>query len=132
MVPRLCFLDADDHILKRHDFVAENDSAAAALEIARKYVDGHDVEVWQQHNARMLLRPASAQERIDRRRNTSPSCERTREMIVPDFLDSSAGQPERLRHASRRRHASTRPSSFLLQQLRDPFQIAQLASGQQQ
>ena len=42
---RAFVLDKDDHIVKRHDFEAEND--AAALEIARQYVDGHDVEVWQ-------------------------------------------------------------------------------------
>ena len=42
---RAFVLDSNDHIIKRHDFVADNDSAA--LEIARKYIDGHDVEVWQ-------------------------------------------------------------------------------------
>jgi hypothetical protein len=41
---RAYILDEDDHILKRHDFTAEN--AAAALEFACQYVDGHDVEVW--------------------------------------------------------------------------------------
>jgi hypothetical protein len=41
---RAYVLDKDDHILQRHDFFAEN--AAAALDFARQYVDGHDVEVW--------------------------------------------------------------------------------------
>jgi hypothetical protein len=42
---RAYVLDANDKILTRHDFTAEN--SEAALEVARQYVDGHDVEVWQ-------------------------------------------------------------------------------------
>ena len=41
---RAFILDKNDHVFKRHDFEAENDTAA--LETARQYVDGHDVEVW--------------------------------------------------------------------------------------
>jgi len=41
---RAFLLDKNDHIVKRHDFEAENDTSA--LETARQYVDGHDVEVW--------------------------------------------------------------------------------------
>jgi hypothetical protein len=39
-------LDARGHIQKRIDFEAEDD--AAALNHARQYVDGNDIEVWQQ------------------------------------------------------------------------------------
>ena len=42
---RAYVLDADDHIRRRHEFEADSD--AAALEVAKQYVDGHDVEVWQ-------------------------------------------------------------------------------------
>ena len=42
---RAYVLDDDDHIIRRHEFEAGD--SAAALEIARQYVDGHDVEVWQ-------------------------------------------------------------------------------------
>jgi hypothetical protein len=45
---RAYVLDDNDHIIKRYEFVAENDSAA--LEIASKYVDGHDVELWQRQS----------------------------------------------------------------------------------
>ena len=45
---RAYILDENDRIVRRHDFNAEND--AAALEIARRYVDGHDVEVWQRQS----------------------------------------------------------------------------------
>jgi hypothetical protein len=38
-------VDAHGRIQKRIDFEAADD--AAALERARQYVDGHDVEVWQ-------------------------------------------------------------------------------------
>ena len=41
---RAFLLDKSDHIVRRQDFEAEND--ASALETARQYVDGHDVEVW--------------------------------------------------------------------------------------
>ena len=46
---RAYILDENDHIVRRHDFDAEND--AAALEIAHQYVDGHDVEVWQRDHS---------------------------------------------------------------------------------
>jgi hypothetical protein len=49
---RAYLLDDDDHIVKRQDFEAANDTAA--LETARQYVDGHDVEVWQ--STRILSR----------------------------------------------------------------------------
>ena len=45
---RAYLLDDNDHIVKRHDFEAANDDAA--LKIARQYVDGHDVEVWQRQS----------------------------------------------------------------------------------
>ncbi len=38
-------LGADGHIIKRHDIECDGDDAA--LEYAKKLVDGHDVEVWQ-------------------------------------------------------------------------------------
>jgi hypothetical protein len=41
---RAYILDKEDHIVARHDFTAEN--AAAALQFAAQYVNGHDVEVW--------------------------------------------------------------------------------------
>jgi hypothetical protein len=37
-------LDAKGHVKRRIDFEADDD--AAALQHARQYVDGHDVEVW--------------------------------------------------------------------------------------
>jgi hypothetical protein len=42
---RAYLLDENDHIFRRHDFEAANDTSA--LETARQYVDGHDVEAWQ-------------------------------------------------------------------------------------
>ena len=42
---RAYVLDDHDHILRRIDLEAEN--SAAALAIAKQYVDGHDVEVWE-------------------------------------------------------------------------------------
>ncbi|HEX4174089.1 MAG TPA: hypothetical protein VHY82_16595 [Acetobacteraceae bacterium] len=34
----------DEHFIRPHMFLAENDSAA--VQHARQFVDGHDVEVW--------------------------------------------------------------------------------------
>jgi hypothetical protein len=34
----------NDHIVSRHDFEADNHTAA--LELARQYLNGHDVEFW--------------------------------------------------------------------------------------
>ena len=45
-------LDNADHILRRFEFEADDDFAA--LEVAKQYVDGHDVEVW--HRARFIRR----------------------------------------------------------------------------
>jgi hypothetical protein len=42
---RAYVLDAGDHIVSRYEF--EADDSASALEIARQWVNGHDVEVWQ-------------------------------------------------------------------------------------
>ena len=42
---RAYVLDDNDHILRRFEFEAEN--GTAALEAAKQYVDGHDVEVWE-------------------------------------------------------------------------------------
>lgn len=43
---RAFILDNSNHIVKRHDFEAQDD--VQAVQIAQqKYVDGHDVEVWQ-------------------------------------------------------------------------------------
>jgi hypothetical protein len=42
---RAYLLDEQGHILKAHDIVADADEAA--LKHASQYVDGHDVEVWQ-------------------------------------------------------------------------------------
>jgi hypothetical protein len=42
---RAYVLDKNDRIVTRHDFVA--DDTNAALEAAHQWVDGHDVEVWQ-------------------------------------------------------------------------------------
>ena len=42
---RAFVLDKEDHIVRRHDFMAPNHDAA--LKHAQQYVDGHDVEVWQ-------------------------------------------------------------------------------------
>jgi hypothetical protein len=41
---RAYVLDKDDHIIQRHEFDAE--SSDAAVMHARRYVVGHDVEVW--------------------------------------------------------------------------------------
>lgn len=42
---RAFVLNAEGHVTKRHDFEADDD--VQAVQIARQYVDGHDVEVWQ-------------------------------------------------------------------------------------
>jgi hypothetical protein len=42
---RAYVLDGNDQIVARHEFEAEN--STEALETARRYVNGHDVEVWQ-------------------------------------------------------------------------------------
>jgi hypothetical protein len=42
---RAYVLDSNDHVVARHDIEADN--GTAALELAKQYVDGHDVEVWQ-------------------------------------------------------------------------------------
>jgi hypothetical protein len=42
---RAYLLDANDHIIRRYDF--EADDSTRALETATQWVDGHDVEVWQ-------------------------------------------------------------------------------------
>ena len=42
---RAFVLDADGHVRQRQDFEAEDD--VQAVQIAQRYVDGHDVEVWQ-------------------------------------------------------------------------------------
>ena len=42
---RAFVLNAGGHVSKRHDFEADDD--VQAVQIARQYVDGHDVEVWQ-------------------------------------------------------------------------------------
>jgi hypothetical protein len=47
---RAFVLNDAGHVIKRHDFEAQDD--ARAVQIARQYVDGHDVEVWQR--ARMV------------------------------------------------------------------------------
>jgi hypothetical protein len=41
---RAYLLDEQGHIIKPFEF--ESDDDTAALEHARRYVDGHDVEVW--------------------------------------------------------------------------------------
>ena len=41
---RAFILDKDNRIVKRHDFEAND--GTSALEFARQYVNGHDVEVW--------------------------------------------------------------------------------------
>lgn len=41
---RAFVLDKKDHIVRRYDF--EADGHEAALNHAKQYVDGHDVEVW--------------------------------------------------------------------------------------
>lgn len=41
---RAFVLDNEDNVVSRHDFTAS--STASALETARQWVDGHDVEVW--------------------------------------------------------------------------------------
>jgi hypothetical protein len=47
-------LDRQGHISNRIDFVADGD--AAAIEHARRYLDGHDVEVWQRGRQIALLK----------------------------------------------------------------------------
>jgi hypothetical protein len=42
---RAFLLDKNDRIVRRYDFEAENHDTA--LNHAKQYVDGHDVEVWQ-------------------------------------------------------------------------------------
>lgn len=42
---RAFIVDAEGHVVKRHDFEAEDDAGAIAS--AQQYVDGHDVEIWQ-------------------------------------------------------------------------------------
>jgi hypothetical protein len=42
---RAFVLGPDGHVVLRHDFSAVDDDAAKAH--AKRYVDGHDVEVWQ-------------------------------------------------------------------------------------
>ncbi len=45
---RAYILDENDHIVTRHDFEAEN--GTAALKFARRYENGHNVEVWQRNH----------------------------------------------------------------------------------
>ena len=42
---RAYLIDSNDHVISRRDLVAPTDEAA--LETARQYADGADVEVWQ-------------------------------------------------------------------------------------
>ena len=42
---RAFVIGLDGHVMLRRDFAAVDDEAAKAP--ARRYVDGHDVEVWQ-------------------------------------------------------------------------------------
>ena len=51
---RAFLLDNNDHIVKRYEFEAATDDAA--LDVARQYVDGHDVEVWHRERFIRLLR----------------------------------------------------------------------------
>lgn len=41
---RAFVIDKGDHIVRRHDFEAEDD--VQAILVAEKFLDGHDVEVW--------------------------------------------------------------------------------------
>ena len=46
MRPHRAFvLDDAEHIFRRHDFEAKAD--AQAIELAEKFVDGHNIEVWE-------------------------------------------------------------------------------------
>jgi hypothetical protein len=42
---RAYVLDSQDHIVSRYEFEAKD--STSALEIARQWVNGHDVEIWQ-------------------------------------------------------------------------------------
>jgi hypothetical protein len=42
---RAFVIDATGHVVKRHDFTAEDD--VRALQRAQRYLDRHDIEVWQ-------------------------------------------------------------------------------------
>lgn len=42
---RVFVIGPDGHVMLRHDFSAVDDDAAKVY--AKRYVDGHDVEVWQ-------------------------------------------------------------------------------------
>jgi hypothetical protein len=49
---RAYVVGADGHFIRPHMFLAENDDAA--VEHARQFVDGHDVEIWS--GARLVFR----------------------------------------------------------------------------
>jgi hypothetical protein len=42
---RAFVIGPDGHVMLRHDFSARDDEAAK--QFAQRYVDGHDIEVWQ-------------------------------------------------------------------------------------
>jgi hypothetical protein len=51
---RAYLLDENGRVLKREDFEADNDTQA--MESAGRYLDGHDVEVWQLERVIGLLK----------------------------------------------------------------------------
>lgn len=42
---RAFLIDANGHVVKRHDFEAADDTQA--MTAAELYIDGHDIEIWQ-------------------------------------------------------------------------------------
>jgi hypothetical protein len=51
---RAYLLSHGGRVIQRHDFVSGDDSKA--IQHARQYVDGHDVEVWQRERMITFLR----------------------------------------------------------------------------
>jgi hypothetical protein len=52
---------SDGHFTNSHEFFAENDDAA--LEYARQFVDGHDVELWDNGRFVAQLKKTAEKER---------------------------------------------------------------------
>jgi hypothetical protein len=55
---RAYFIGGDGRIVKRHDFVAKDDDAA--IELARQYLDGLDIELWTNQRKVAFIKAAAA------------------------------------------------------------------------
>jgi hypothetical protein len=58
---RAYIVGLDGHFMKSHEFFVEADDAA--LEYARRFVDGHDVELWASGRFVAKLKKAAEKER---------------------------------------------------------------------